>query len=150
MGNIRINYDNFVVLDASNEPNLWGGKDPVRPALSNSFRVDKGRVVLSLSNGETHAAFLCLAKTTEVPIDEETLDEYSDPSGSIGVPYAVWSYMPGAGKTLVKRIVSSAETKYGVKRVVTLSPKTEMARNFHTKNGAKELSVNKDSVNFEY
>ena len=35
-------------------------------------------------------------------------------------------------------------------RLVTLSPLTEMARNFHLKNGAIELSVNKDTQNFEY
>ena len=35
-------------------------------------------------------------------------------------------------------------------RLVTLSPLTEMARNFHTKNGAKELQVNEESQNFEY
>jgi hypothetical protein len=27
---------------------------------------------------------------------------------------------------------------------------TDMARKFHTKNGAKELRVNKNTVNFEY
>ena len=37
-----------------------------------------------------------------------------------------------------------------IKRFVTLSPKNDMARNFHLKNGAKELSVNSDSLNFEY
>ena len=35
-------------------------------------------------------------------------------------------------------------------RLVTLSPMTDMARRFHTKNGAKELRVNKDTVNYEY
>ena len=35
-------------------------------------------------------------------------------------------------------------------RLVTLSPLTDMARNFHLKNGAKELQVNETSQNFEY
>ena len=35
-------------------------------------------------------------------------------------------------------------------RLVTLSPLTDMARNFHIRNGAKELQVNKTSQNFEY
>ena len=35
-------------------------------------------------------------------------------------------------------------------RLVTLSPLTDMARNFHLKNGAKELQVNEKSQNFEY
>ena len=35
-------------------------------------------------------------------------------------------------------------------RLVTLSPLTKMARNFHLKNGAKEIQVNDDTQNFEY
>ena len=35
-------------------------------------------------------------------------------------------------------------------RLVTLSPLTDMARNFHIKNGAKELQVNETPQNFEY
>ena len=35
-------------------------------------------------------------------------------------------------------------------RLVTLSPLTDMARNFHLKNGAKELQVNETTQNFEY
>ena len=35
-------------------------------------------------------------------------------------------------------------------RLITLSPLTDMARNFHIKNGAKELQVNKMTQNFEY
>jgi hypothetical protein len=33
---------------------------------------------------------------------------------------------------------------------VTLSPKTEMARKFHTSNGAKTLKENDETVNYEY
>ena len=35
-------------------------------------------------------------------------------------------------------------------RLVTLSPLTEMATKFHTKNGAKLLQVNENTQNFEY
>jgi hypothetical protein len=35
-------------------------------------------------------------------------------------------------------------------RLVTLSPLTEMARNFHLRNGAHELQVNDKTQNFEY
>ena len=34
-------------------------------------------------------------------------------------------------------------------RLVTLSPLTEMACNFHLNNGAIELQVNKETQNFE-
>ena len=35
-------------------------------------------------------------------------------------------------------------------RLVTLSPLTEMAKNFHLRNGAKLVSVNENTQNFEY
>ena len=35
-------------------------------------------------------------------------------------------------------------------RLITLSPLTEMARNFHLNNGAIELQANQDTQNFEY
>ncbi len=35
-------------------------------------------------------------------------------------------------------------------RLVTLSPLTDMARKFHLKNGAKEISINEETQNFEY
>jgi len=37
-----------------------------------------------------------------------------------------------------------------IKRYVTLSPKTEMAKNFHLKNGAKWIAENETTNNFEY
>ena len=45
-------------------------------------------------------------------------------------------------------MLSSSES--GIKRVVTLSPKTEMARRFHLRNGAREVGVNVVTANFEY
>jgi hypothetical protein len=35
-------------------------------------------------------------------------------------------------------------------RLITLSPLTDMARNFHLNNGAIELQVNEETQNFEY
>ena len=35
-------------------------------------------------------------------------------------------------------------------RIITMSPKTEMARNFHYKNGARLLQTNEETVNYEY
>ena len=37
-----------------------------------------------------------------------------------------------------------------VRRFVTLSPLTEMARKFHIKNGAKFIGKHQDCQNFEY
>ncbi len=35
-------------------------------------------------------------------------------------------------------------------RLVTLSPLTEMATNFHERNGAKLIQINETTQNFEY
>ena len=65
--------------------------------------------------------------------------------------YTLWSYAPGAGRELALNIVDHVKNNFPhVKRIVTLSPKTEMARRFHLKNGAFELRVNPETINFEY
>ena len=37
-----------------------------------------------------------------------------------------------------------------IRRIVTLSPRTDMAKNFHLRNGAKEIATHVVTVNFEY
>ena len=51
---------------------------------------------------------------------------------------------------LSNKVYKMVKESHHLNRLVTLSPLPEMARNFHTKNGAKELQVNKESQNFEY
>ena len=65
--------------------------------------------------------------------------------------YTVWSRQRGAGKTLVLDLLNfMLETRPWQKRYVTLSPKTQMAYNFHTKNGATLYRENQGSDNYEY
>jgi predicted acetyltransferase len=70
--------------------------------------------------------------------------------GTVAVPYTVWSREKGAGKRIVRKVIENVRDTGMAERVVTLSPLTEMARRFHLRNGAKELQVNEDTVNFEY
>ena len=63
--------------------------------------------------------------------------------------YTVWSRKRGAGKEIVNKILDFAK-KEGLKRVVTLSPLTPVATHFHISNGAKQISINEDTQNFEY
>mgnify|MGYP003349730749 CR=1 FL=1 len=49
-----------------------------------------------------------------------------------------------------KNIKSIKEEFPGVQTYVTLSPKTEMARRFHLKNGAGVYRENSDTVNYIY
>ena len=56
----------------------------------------------------------------------------------------------GGGKLIVKEVFKMIKKSNHLNRLITLSPLTEMARNFHLKNGAIELQVNKETQNFEY
>ena len=51
---------------------------------------------------------------------------------------------------IVKEVYKKVKKSNHLNRLVTLSPLTEMATKFHTKNGAKLLQVNKTTQNFEY
>ena len=132
--------------------------DPVRPHLPTFWRVDPNREVYVLEDDETNEvqAVICVAYCNEVPTDEGELEKYStpvtpdEPIGNIAVFYTVWSYKPGAGRKLVLGTAQLIRDSMPVKRFVTLSPQTEMARQFHLKNGAVVLQVNTTSVNYEY
>ena len=56
----------------------------------------------------------------------------------------------GGGKLIVKEVFKKIKKSNHLNRLVTLSPLTEMAHKFHTKNGAKLISVNEKTQNFEY
>ena len=130
--------------------------DPVRPEISMAVRTSGYREVYSLRNtvGDT-LAVVCLGFTSDVPQDVDSLIllgvnpyEYG---GAIAVPYTVWSYVPGAGRSIIREVRKYLTALCPlVTRIVTLSPLTEMARRFHTGNGAKLLQENSDSRNFEY
>jgi hypothetical protein len=129
--------------------------DTVRPELDYDFRFSNGRECFSLSDDTNIHAIICVAYTHQVPktvaeLDEYAFNDFNDPN-SIAVFYTVWSYKKGAGRDIVFMVVDLIkQTKPWVKRFVTLSPKTEMARKFHLGNGAFILSENEESVNYEY
>ena len=56
----------------------------------------------------------------------------------------------GGGKLIVKEVFKEIKKSNHLNRLITLSPLTEMATKFHTKNGAKLLSINETTQNFEY
>ena len=70
--------------------------------------------------------------------------------GKIAIAYTVWSKKKGGGKLIVKEVFKKIKKSNHLNRLVTLSPLTDMARNFHLRNGAVELQVNQDTQNFEY
>ena len=70
--------------------------------------------------------------------------------GKIAIAYTIWSKKRGGGKLIVKEVFKMIKKSNHLNRLITLSPLTEMARNFHLHNGAVELRVNEKTQNFEY
>lgn len=122
--------------------------DPVRPHISKAWRTRSGREVYVLERDGEIAACICVAFMDEVPTRENDMKWVGM---SIAVFYTVWSYKPGAGRQIVNGVAGRIKTQRPwVKRFVTLSPLTEMAKKFHLKNGAKFLAKHKECQNFEY
>ena len=121
--------------------------DPVRPSIPPCYRIGLKREVLMWIEDRQIGAVLCVSFQGIVPVTEEELFSVG-PMIDVAVLYSIWSYKPGCGSKLV-RAFQDNQPKL-VKRIVTLSPKTEMARQFHLKNGAKLLQENKTTVNYEY
>ena len=122
--------------------------DPVRPHIKADWRTSYGREVFVLDNNGDIDAVLCVAYTDEVPKCEKDM---STPGLDVAVFYTVWSYDKGAGREIVFEVAKQIkDTSPNIKRFVTLSPLTEMAKNFHLRNGAKFLNRHMDCQNFEY
>ena len=137
-------------------------EDPVRPELDLAFRQSYGRKVYGLKDhvGEI-SAIMCFAFTNDVPRTIEEMEEMSYDAalqsvhragiqGSIAIAYTVWAKKKGGGRAIVNEVYKMVKKSNHLNRLITLSPLTDMARNFHIKNGAKELQVNEKTQNFEY
>ena len=121
----------------------------MRPEISREFRVSGQRFVSALVE-EHPRAMVCVSLHDFVP--ETVADLSQDPAEpNTAIFYTIWSYAPGAATELLFATVDQIRELYPtVRRFVTLSPKTEMARKFHLRNGAHVLRENTDTVNYEY
>ena len=136
-------------------------KDPVRPELDNDFRTSYGRKIYGVKYKDEIHAVMCFAFTNKIPKTVKELDllskdaflqsaQRSQKIGKIAIAYTVWSTKKGGGKLIVKEVFKVIKKSNHLNRLVTLSPLTEMALNFHLRNGAEELQVNETTQNFEY
>jgi hypothetical protein len=136
-------------------------EDPIRPELDNNFRTSYGRKIYGVQYKNEIYAVMCFAYTNKIPKSVTELDKYSHDAflqsamrdqnvGQIAIAYTVWSKKKGGGKLIVKEVFKKIKKSNHLDRLVTLSPLTEMATNFHSKNGAKLLQVNEKTQNFEY
>ncbi len=136
-------------------------EDPVRPELNINFRTSYGRKIYGVKYKKEICAIMCFGFTNQIPktvkeLDLMTKDAYlqsatrDQKGGKIAIAYTIWSKKKGGGKLIVKEVFKKIKKSNHLNRLVTLSPLTDMARDFHLRNGAIELQVNKETQNFEY
>lgn len=137
------------IIETLNDPWIHLLKDdPVRPSIPTASRVHDHADVFVLLEGSQPQAVVCVAYLDQVPRTESELGLRGD---RVAAFYTIWSYQAGAGRTLIQQAQQHIKThRTSIERFVTLSPKTEMARRFHLKNGAHTLQDNEDTVNYEY
>ena len=126
--------------------------DPVRPELTPEFRVNSNSRIFVLKDDETQLplAVTCVKFLSEIPQDVNELAELAVNTNT-AVFYTIWSYASGAGRRLIEEAQQQIrEERPEVDVYVTLSPKTEMARKFHLKNGAEVFRENPDTLNYLY
>ena len=131
--------------------------DPVRPDIPYDWRIANGNKVFfkgvksyDMRYVTEWDAVCCVTFKNIIPKSEMEM-VCSIHSGNIAIFYTVWSTRKGAGREIIFNIVDYLkEHKPNVKRYVTLSPKTEMAKKFHLRNGAEWIGENETTNNFEY
>ena len=129
-------------------------EDPVRPDLTLGWRIINGRKIFGLKFKEQIEGIICVAFTYDIPTTVKELDMMSElaylkDQKKIAVAYTVWSRKKGAGKEIINKVLEYAK-KHNIEKVVTLSPLNPMATHFHIRNGAKQISINELTQNFEY
>ena len=137
--------------------NIDVSEDPVRPELDLEWRLSSQRKIYGLKFEEDIEAIICVAFTNEVPSTVREMDYMSQAAcqenqyGVIAVAYTVWSRKRGAAREIINKVREFLHKDRPVtKRLVTLSPLTPMATHFHISNGAKQISINPETQNFEY
>lgn len=138
------------IRDISNSLLEYIKDDPVRPNLSVDFRVSEGRMVIALMDADEPTAIVCVSLHDFIPSSVEELTTTAMVP-TTAIFYTIWSYKAGSGRDLLLKSVEALKHDYPtLNRFVTLSPKTEMARKFHHKNGAETFRENEDTINYEY
>ena len=138
------------IKDLSNKLLDFIKDDPVRPEISTEFRVSDGRMVAALVDEDKPDAMVCVSFHDYVPASVEGLKQTTQVP-TTAVFYTIWSYKNGKGQQLLIEAVKGIQQEYPtITRFVTLSPKTDVARRFHLRNGAIIFRENDDTVNYEY
>ena len=125
--------------------------DPVRPEIPVEQRVNANSKIFVLKDdNDQPIAVTCVKFLEMIP---KTVEDLADTvvNTNTAVFYTIWSYAQGAGRRLIEEAQAKIKLEQPeVTTYVTLSPKTEMARKFHLKNGAEVFQENETTVNYLY
>ena len=122
--------------------------DPVRPNIAIEHRInERAGIYLWTEEGKILAA-VCVSLCESVPDSEVSMLMPQEGLKTVAVAYTIWSYSAGAARKLIFAVRDQLPPT--IKKMVTLSPQTEMARRFHQSNGATLIRENADTWNFEY
>ena len=126
-------------------------EDPVRPGIPVDRRIGDNKEIFSLKNEDgSIKAITCVSYQDHIPTTEEELFKVQQ-EPNLAIFYTIWSYAPGAGRDLILSAVDHIKNNNPkIKRFITLSPPTDMAKRFHLKNGAIIFRTNQETVNYEY
>lgn len=141
----------YVIPDFNDPLVKYLKDDPVRPHIPVEERIGPNRYVFVLQDDQQVKAIVCCKLCSAVPSTEHELLTDSIDNPVAVVFYTIWSYQSGSGQRLIRDGVKHIKTtRPDIKRFVTLSPTTDMARQFHIKNGATVFRINSETINYEY
>ncbi len=124
--------------------------DPVRPEIPATDRVNSNSRIYMLKDGDKTCAVTCVKFLEDIPAAVDDMAKAVE-SATTAVFYTIWSYTAGAGRELIVEAQKSIKEEFpSIQTYVTLSPKTEMAKRFHLKNGAGIYRENSTTVNYIY
>ena len=128
----------------------WLKDDPVRPDIPVTLRIGDQAEIFALQGADRPLAITCVSYQDFIPKSESQLFAPTK-TPTVAVFYSIWSYRKGAGRELILGALEQIKaTKPEITTFVTLSPKTNMAAQFHLKNGAIVYRENTDTINYQY
>lgn len=126
--------------------------DPVRPHIPHYMRLNRNRYIACYGDSDSPGAVVCYSIVDFVPKIECELFYDDNEKYDTACLYTIWSNNKGDARKLVFSLLPYLKETANVKRIVTLSPDTEMAKRFHISNGAVTYRENtiERTVNYEY
>jgi len=126
------------------------GQDPVRPHIPVDNRIGSNHYIAGMGDMADPDCVVCYSILDYVPQSEEELFYTDCTIHDIACLYTIWSVRKGAARKLVFEMLNYLKREHDIKRIVTLSPLTDMAKKFHLNNGAFLYRENEHTINYEY